>query len=46
MTARVWTLNPARAADYACDRTAGVLTRADREERLPRLGYREVCGGR
>ncbi|MGR4851310.1 nSTAND1 domain-containing NTPase [Streptomyces sp. LARHCF252] len=46
LTARVWTLDADRAAGYACDRTAGVLTRADWEERLPRLGYREVCEGR
>ncbi|MGI5427274.1 WD40 repeat domain-containing protein [Streptomyces sp. CA-179760] len=43
LTARIWTLDPARAAAYACARTAGVLTRADWAERLPRLGYREVC---
>ncbi|MFI2507713.1 WD40 repeat domain-containing protein [Streptomyces sp. NPDC018972] len=46
LTARVWTLDADRAADHVCDRTGGVLTRAEWEEHLPRLGYREVCGGR
>ncbi|MFG3004425.1 nSTAND1 domain-containing NTPase [Streptomyces calvus] len=43
LTARVWTLDADRAADYVCDRTGGVLTRAEWAEHLPRLGYREVC---
>ncbi|MGP4085963.1 hypothetical protein, partial [Streptomyces sp. KR55] len=46
LTARVWTLHADRAADYVCARTGGVLTRAEWEEHLPRLGYREVCEGR
>ncbi|MDG9702033.1 WD40 repeat domain-containing protein [Streptomyces sp. DH37] len=44
LTARVWILETDRAADYVCDRTGGVLTRAAWEEHLPRLGYREACG--
>jgi WD40 repeat protein len=43
LTARVWTLNEHRAARYVCDHTGGVLTRADWEEHLPQLPYREVC---
>ncbi len=46
LTARVWTLDADRAADYVCDRTGGVLTRAEWEEHLPQLGYQEVCEGR
>ncbi|MFI9761533.1 WD40 repeat domain-containing protein [Streptomyces sp. NPDC051963] len=46
LTARVWTLDADRAADYVCDSTGGVLTRAEWEERLPQLGYQDVCGGR
>ncbi|MBZ9638783.1 WD40 repeat domain-containing protein [Streptomyces sp. PSKA30] len=46
LTARVWTLHADRATDYVCARTGGVLTRAEWEEHLPRLGYREVCEGR
>ncbi|MEV0224069.1 WD40 repeat domain-containing protein [Streptomyces sp. NPDC050704] len=46
LTARVWTLDADRAADHVCDRTAGVLTRAEWEEHLPQLGYREACEGR
>ncbi|MGW0565550.1 nSTAND1 domain-containing NTPase [Streptomyces sp. NPDC003016] len=46
LTARVWTLDADRAADYVCDRTGGVLTRAEWEEHLPQLGYREVCEAR
>ncbi len=45
LTARVWTLDADRAADYACDGTDGVLTPAEWEERLPQLGYQEVCEG-
>jgi WD40 repeat protein len=44
LTARVWILEADRAADYVCDRTGGVLTRAAWEEHLPQLGYREACG--
>ncbi|WP_235978220.1 nSTAND1 domain-containing NTPase [Streptomyces lycii] len=43
LTARVWILDADRAADHVCDRTGGLLTRAEWEEHLPRLGYREVC---
>ncbi|MCT2588801.1 WD40 repeat domain-containing protein [Streptomyces sp. N2-109] len=43
LTARVWTLEAERATDYVCDRTQGVLTRAEWEESLPQLGYRESC---
>ncbi|MBQ1122896.1 helix-turn-helix domain-containing protein [Streptomyces sp. B15] len=43
LTARVWTLEADRAADYVCDRTEGVLTRAEWKEHLPELGYRETC---
>ncbi|MFE0874245.1 WD40 repeat domain-containing protein [Streptomyces smyrnaeus] len=43
LTARVWTLDADRAADYVCDRTEGVLTRAEWKEHLPELGYREAC---
>ncbi|MGP3989839.1 nSTAND1 domain-containing NTPase [Streptomyces sp. 3N207] len=46
LTARVWILDADRAADYVCDRTGGVLTRAEWEEHLPQLGYREACGAR
>ncbi|WP_373464574.1 WD40 repeat domain-containing protein [Streptomyces sp. V4I2] len=46
LTARVWTLDTDRAADHVCDRTGGVLTRAEWEEHLPQLGYRAVCEGR
>lgn len=46
LTARVWTLDADRAADHVCDRTGGVLTRAEWEEHLPQLPYRVVCGGR
>ncbi|KMS71228.1 hypothetical protein ACH49_24885 [Streptomyces leeuwenhoekii] len=46
LTARVWTLDAHRAADYVCDRTGGVLHRAEWEEHLPQLRYREVCEGR
>ncbi|MFJ3104454.1 WD40 repeat domain-containing protein [Streptomyces sp. NPDC086835] len=46
LTARVWTLDADRAADYVCDRTGGVLTRAEWEEHLPQLRYREACEGR
>ncbi|MBA4863079.1 WD40 repeat domain-containing protein [Streptomyces sp. PSKA54] len=45
LTARVWTLDGDRAADYVCDRTGGVLTRAEWEEHLPQLGYQAVCVG-
>ncbi|MEU9579213.1 nSTAND1 domain-containing NTPase [Streptomyces chilikensis] len=44
LTARVWTLDADRAADHVCDRTSGILTRAEWEERFPRLGYQDVCG--
>ncbi|MEU2572432.1 WD40 repeat domain-containing protein [Streptomyces anulatus] len=44
LTARVWLLDTHRAAQYVCDHTGGVLTRAEWEEHLPRLGYRTVCG--
>ncbi|MEE1931334.1 WD40 repeat domain-containing protein [Streptomyces sp. TRM 70351] len=43
LTARVWTLDADRAADTVCERTGGVLTRAEWEVHLPRLGYREAC---
>ncbi|QLH25684.1 WD40 repeat domain-containing protein [Streptomyces sp. Rer75] len=43
LTARVWPLDTDRAADSVCARTGGVLTRAAWEERLPQLGYKEVC---
>jgi WD40 repeat protein len=46
LTARVWILDADRAAGYVCEHTGGVLTRADWEEHLPQLGYREACGGR
>ncbi|WP_395575844.1 WD40 repeat domain-containing protein [Streptomyces sp. BK79] len=46
LTARVWTLDTDRAASYVCNRTAGALTRADWQEALPRLPYRNVCEGR
>ncbi|MEJ8670318.1 hypothetical protein WKI71_23510 [Streptomyces sp. MS1.AVA.1] len=46
LTARMWTLDADRATAYVCDRTGGVLNRAEWEERLPRLGYRDVCEGR
>ncbi|MGW0732278.1 nSTAND1 domain-containing NTPase [Streptomyces sp. NPDC002851] len=46
LTARVWTLDADRAADHVCDHTRGVLTRAEWEEHLPQLGYREACEGR
>jgi WD40 repeat protein/energy-coupling factor transporter ATP-binding protein EcfA2 len=45
LTARVWTLDTDRAADRVCERTRGVLTRAEWRERLPQLMYREVCEG-
>ncbi|NEY32581.1 WD40 repeat domain-containing protein [Streptomyces sp. PRKS01-65] len=45
LTARVWTLDADRAADRVCERTRGVLTRAEWRERLPHLTYREVCEG-
>ncbi|MEU2066927.1 nSTAND1 domain-containing NTPase [Streptomyces anulatus] len=43
LTARVWLLDTHRAAQYVCDHTGGVLTRAEWKEHLPRLGYRTVC---
>lgn len=43
LTARLWTLDADRAARYVCDRTGGVLTRTEWQERLPRLGYQEGC---
>ncbi|WP_328425615.1 nSTAND1 domain-containing NTPase [Streptomyces sp. NBC_00443] len=46
LTARVWTLDADRAAAHVCDRTGGVLNRAEWEERLPQLAYRDVCEGR
>jgi WD40 repeat protein len=46
LTARVWILDANRAADYVCEHTGGVLTRAEWEEHLPQLAYREACGGR
>ncbi|MFJ8076754.1 WD40 repeat domain-containing protein [Streptomyces sp. NPDC096176] len=46
LTARVWTLDADRAAAHVCDRTGGVLTRAEWEEHLPQLGYQDVCEGR
>ncbi|GAP50127.1 hypothetical protein [Streptomyces azureus] len=46
LTARVWTLDEDRAAEYVCEHTGGILTRADWEEHLPQLPYREVCGAR
>ncbi|MFF5518787.1 nSTAND1 domain-containing NTPase [Streptomyces coeruleorubidus] len=45
LTARVWTLDEDRAAEYVCAHTGGVLTRADWQEYLPQLGYREACHG-
>ncbi|WP_193501108.1 WD40 repeat domain-containing protein [Streptomyces coeruleorubidus] len=46
LTARVWTLDEDRAAEYVCGHTGGILTRADWEEQLPQLPYREACAGR
>ncbi|MFC8090487.1 WD40 repeat domain-containing protein [Streptomyces sp. NPDC057301] len=46
LTARVWTLDADRATAHVCDRTGGILNRAEWEERLPQLGYRDVCEGR
>ncbi|MFI7015460.1 WD40 repeat domain-containing protein [Streptomyces sp. NPDC050164] len=46
LTARVWTLDEDRAAKYVCEHTGGILTRADWEEHLPQLPYREVCEDR
>lgn len=43
LTARVWTLDADRAAAHVCDRTGGVLTRAEWEEHLPQLGYQDMC---
>ncbi|MDG9712236.1 nSTAND1 domain-containing NTPase [Streptomyces sp. DH10] len=46
LTARVWTLDEDRAAEYVCEHTGGILTRADWEEHLPQLPYRQACAGR